>query len=449
MATKETDFTKGKMLPALLRFSVPCIIMNLIQSLFVLTDLFIVGHWASEEGSIAAVTISSSPIWFHTIILMGFGGAVNILVGRAYGAKDNKKSDAIVGTSMTLFAVLGLIFSIELFIFAERFLRLLQTPPEVLPLATVYLRISALGFLPIAGFNLFGAILRGVGNSSVPTLCVAFGLLINLILDIVFVVYLNMGAFGAAVATTLSQFIGFAFAVLYLRVKKYFFGFRIKEFKFAKDTLKSIFVLALPISMQEIFVEISFVLTMVIANTLGAAASAGYGIVLKMWGFTALPAYSFETVLAAVASQNIGATRLKRAKKSLYYCFVLSAIPCWIYVTIMQIIPEKVVAIFTNQEDIIQEGTSFMLSSSWEFAVMPFVFCLTSFFTACGKPTFTMVVNMIAQFAIKIPLAVVFVFAMGGGLYMLGWSFTISTSVIMVIYLLYFQTGRWTKIKKL
>lgn len=449
MPIKEQDFTKGKILPAIIKFSIPCIVMNLIQSLFVLTDLFIVGHWSEYGESIAAITISASPLWLHMIFLMGLGGAVNVLVGRTFGAKELDKMDNIVGSSMTLFLTIGLVFSIELFFCAELFLKLLKTPTEVMPLAISYLKISTLGFLPIAGFNLLGSVLRGVGNSVTPLLYISVGLITNIILDIVCVIYLDMGSSGAAVATVISQFFGISFALFYLRKKQFLFRFEIKDFRFCKDILKNLFSLALPISMQEIFVEISFMVILTIVNMMGATESAGYGIVLKIWSFTALPAYSFAIVLMSIASQNIGAIRLKRTKEALYWCLLLSSAPCWLYVMFIQLFPEFVISIFTNKPDIIKAGSDFLLSSSWEIAFISFEFCLTSFYTACGKPIFAMINTIASHFIIKLPLAYLFVFVLNGGMYMLGWSFTIPTMVIAIIYFYYFATGKWTKIKKL
>ncbi len=449
MAVKEIDFTKGKILPSLLRFSVPCIVMNLIQSLFLLTDLFIVGHWAPAKESIASIAIAASPLWLHTIFLMGLGGGINVLIGRAYGAKDTKKLNDVAGTAMTLLTAFGLFFSVESFIFAEDFLRILRTPPEIMPLATAYLQISALGFLPIACFHLLGSILRGIGNSTMPLLYMSVGLFINVTLDIFFIAYEGMGSNGAALATVLSQIIGCAFALLYLRIKRFPFVFRVRDFRFCKETAKNIISLALPISMQDIFVEASFVVILVIVNMLGTNASAGYGIVVRMWGFTALPAYSFGISLSAVASQNIGAIRLKRAKETLYWCFLLSVVPCWIFVALIQWFPKQVVSIFTNDVEIMYETVQFLYSSSWEIAVLPFDFCLSCFLVACGKPTFTMLTNIFGHFVIKLPLAYILVFVMGGGMYALGWTFLSSTLVVTTIYFAYFKSGRWMKIKKL
>ena len=448
MAIKEQDFTKGNILPSLIKFSIPCIIMNLIQSLFILTDLFIVGHWSEHGESIAAITIAASPMWLHMIFLMGLSGAVNVLIGRAFGAKELDKMDDIVGSSMTLFASAGLFFTIELFVLAQVYLVLLKTPDEVMSLAVSYLKISALGFLPIAAFNLLGAVLRGVGNSTTPLLYISVGLFINVVFDILFVIVLNMGSTGAAIATVISQFIGCTFAIFYLRIKQFLFRFELKDFGFRKETVKNIFLLALPISMQEIFVEISFMIIMIIVNMMGATASAGYGIVLKMWSFTALPAYSFGIVLEAVASQNIGAIRLKRAKNALYWCFLLSAIPCFIYVAFIQVFPDFVMSVFTNKQDIIKAGSDFLLSSSWEITFLPFEFCLTSFFVACGKPVFAMISTVLSHFVIKLPLAYIFVFVLNGGMYMLGWSFTIPAATTVALYFIYFASGRWVKIKK-
>ena len=447
MLVKEKDFTKGKLLPDIIRFSIPCLIMNLIQSMFILTDLFIIGHWTEGGSSIAAITISSSPIWLHMIFLIGLGGGVNILIGRSYGAKEFDKMRDIVGTSMTLFAITAVILTLDVVIFGDFFIKLLNTPEEVVPIATEYLKISAFGFLPIALFNLLGAILRGMGNSNTPLIYISVGLILNVILDVLFVVEFNMGSTGAAIATVISQFSGCLFAIFYLRIKKFMFVFKAKDFCMNKDIAKNIFKLSLPISTQEIIIEISFMIIMVLANTLGTFASAGYGIVLKLWSFAALPAYSFEIVLAAVASQNIGAKKLKRAKEALYWCFLLSSVPCWLYVTTIFFIPEKIMSIFTNDAEVIRQGTNFLSSSSWEMILLPFIFCMGGFFASCGKTIFTMSANTFVNICVRVPSAFIFTKVMNGGLFMLGWSFVLSTSVLLLIFTLYFRSGRWAHIK--
>ena len=332
-----------------------------------------------------------------------------------------------------------------MFFFAPNLISLMQTPKEAYQGAVDYVAICSFGIVLIFIFNALASVLRGVGNSHAPMLFISLGCFINIILDLFFIGYLNLGVKGAAYATIIAQFICASTMVLYVRMNKFTFEFRFRKIKFYFDKIRDVIKLGLPLSFQDAMVQMSFIILLSLANSMGVDASAGYGTANRLNGFTMLPAFSFAMALTPIVAQNIGAKKRLRAKYTLYTaigCTVIFGLMCFIW---QQINPESAIRIFTSDKNVITQGASYLKSFSFDLVIVPFAFCLNAFFNGCGHTAFSMANNLVATLLVRVPLAFLITGIFGKSLFNLGVAAPIASFCSVIIALIYLKSGRWRK----
>lgn len=442
---REVDLTKGKLSSALIKFSAPIVLMNLFHALYGLADLFILGHFTQGSIGVSAVAIGFSAIFIFMLFIFGISTGATVMIGKAFGAKELEELDKIVGTMMTVFSALGIACGFALYFASPLIVKLMQSPLEVVEPATVYIRICAGSMLFISLINMISAVLRGLGNSITPLLYVGLSVSLNIVLDFVFVYFFGWGVVGVAVATVIAQLVGLVFALWYLRKHEFLFMFRLQDFCFCKDKAKEVFVLGIPISLQDVLINLSFLLIFALANKMGLASSAAYGIGQRLYGFTMLPAFSLGIALAAITAQHIGARYIKRAKKALLLSIAYAYIFCGFFFFVQILFPEWVMALFTNDAATIAAGKEYLLSSSWELWVIAPTLCMLNFFNGCGRTTFTMIISISTTFLVRVPAAVILTYPEGSTLYDLGWSAVIACTIETILFLIALKSEFWRK----
>ena len=225
MRTFEHDLTKGNIWKQLVKFAVPFFISNLIQSLYSLVDLIILGHFGGTN-SISAANIGGQVLVILTNLAAGLAGGGMVMLGNYLGSRQKDKINGTISTLLITLMVMAAIFMVLLFIFEQPLLRLLDTPDEAYGQARQYMLICSLGLLFIYGYNALSAIMRGLGDSRTPMIFVKIACAINIILDLVLVAGFHMGAGGAAFATIFAQGCSMLFCILYLKRHDFMYDFR-------------------------------------------------------------------------------------------------------------------------------------------------------------------------------------------------------------------------------
>ncbi|MBR7158527.1 MAG: MATE family efflux transporter [Alphaproteobacteria bacterium] len=445
MAIKEYNLTEGKISSVLMKFVMPFIVMNLLHVAYTLTDLFVIGHFTKDSAAISGVTIGAAIIILFMFFVFGFAAGLTVLVGRAFGAKNYEEMDRLVFTSMTMFLMVGVAIMLILLIFAPLFTKLMYTPADAVDETITYIRINALGMLFVMAFNCIGGVLRGVGNSTTPLLYIGISSVCNIVLDIIFVCYWDMSVAGVSYATIIAQFVAYAVAVYLLRSRGFRYKFYLKDFRFAPKTAKAIWDISIPISLQNILASISFLILFALANDMGIIESAAFGINNRLYSLTLLPAYSFATALTAIAAQTMGAGMPERAKKALLLASFYAFVPCCVFFLFELFTPHLVMRIFTADEAIIESGSLLLFGACWEIFLISFLFCLNDFFNGCGHTRFTFVVNVLASFPVRLSIAYFLVFQMEWGILSLGLASSITTALVILVYLWYLRSNRWQK----
>ena len=277
------DLTQGSVTKQLLKFSVPFLLSNLLQALYSVADMVIVGQFCGKSG-ITGVSIGGQINILVTGAALGLAIGGTVLIAQYGGAKKYDDQKSTIGTMTTLYIILSAVLTVVMVLLTKPILRLLKTPDNAFEEAVRYLTICMLGTVFMFLYNAISAILRGMGDSKRPLYFVAIAAAVNVVGDIVLVGPLKMGAAGAAVATISSQGISVILSLIYLFSSGFFSGYKIKDFRIDRQKALSIIKIGLPSSVQQVIVSFSFLTLTALVNSLpnAAAASACQGIVGKI-----------------------------------------------------------------------------------------------------------------------------------------------------------------------
>ena len=436
--SQQRDLTQGNLIQTLLLFALPYIGANFLQALYGAADLAITGKFC-DSTAISAVATGSQVLQTVIFFITGLTVSATVLIGKAFGAKQYENIIKIINTMSVCFIIASVIFSILLILFNDTILNLLQTPPEAFTQTTEYLIICSIGLIFIFAYNSISAILRGLGNSIAPMYFVAISCIINILGDFILIGKYNMGAKGAAIATVLSQAISVIIGLIYLKKGKFVFKFKFRGVKFDKKTAKELFKIGIPLSLQDTLIPLSFLCLFSIANSMGVAASAAYGSAMRLNAFMMLPAGSFAMALTALTAQNLGAGNIERTIKALKLSILFSFIFGTIFFAWQQIAPQSAIAIFTTDKDVLSEGGRYLQTFSYDYLLVPFVFCLNGFYFGCGRTTFAAANSIFSAFAFRVPLGILFGTMAGATLFHLGIAAPIASVFTMTIAFLYLR----------
>ncbi len=437
---QEKDLTQGNLLSTLLFFALPFIAANFLQALYGAADLIIVGKFCNSNV-VSAVATGSQLLQTLIFFITGLTVSATVLIGKAFGARQYDNIVKIINTMSICFIIAAIIMSLFVILFANPILNALQTPQEAFNDTFDYVLVCAFGLIFIFGYNAISAILRGLGNSVAPMFFVAIACFVNIFLDILLVGKYSMGAKGAAVATVISQAISVIIGILYLRHGNFVFKFQFRNIKFDIQTAKELFKIGLPLSLQDTLIPLSFLFIFSLANSMGVAASAAYGSVIRLNAFMMLPAGSFAMALTALTAQNLGAGNVKRAVLALKLSILFAFMFGFIFFIWQQFYPRSAIAIFTTDEEVLKAGSLYLKTFSFDYLLVPFVFCLNGFFFGCGRTIFAALNAICSAFLIRVPVAFILCsFISGATLFELGIaapSASVLTTTSAVLYLVY------------
>lgn len=443
----ENRLTEGSVIKQLIKFSLPLLLSNIVQALYSVADMLIVG-WFSGTYTMSAVNIGGQITMVVTNFVIGLAIGGTVLIAQYIGAKKNEEVDKTIGTLFTLMGILAVFFSIFMTFFSDVMLKLLNTPEESYDMAKNYVLICMWGIIFVFGYNAISAILRGMGDSKRPLAFVGIASTINIILDIIFVGPLNMNATGAAIATIIAQATAMFLAIIYLKRNRFVFNFHHTSFRIHKDKLKLLLKVGIPSSAQNVIVGISFlVLTSIINDLGGVTASAAVGIVGKFNSFAILPAIAMSASVSAMSAQNIGAGLYDRAKKTLWSAITISfAISAAIF-AFVQIFPEAILQAFKAEPDVIDIGVSYLRSFSYDYLIVPFAFCFNGLLNGSGYSIVSMTSSIVSSLVFRIPLVFLFARVLETGVGSLGYAAPIATVFASLIGGYFYFSGKWKKDK--
>ncbi|WP_028829958.1 MATE family efflux transporter [Proteocatella sphenisci] len=444
MRNTGNDLTQGNVVRQLITFALPFMISNIVQSLYNVADMLIVGRFGGAVG-ISAVNIGGQVTFLITNIVIGLSVGGTVVIGQYMGSRDRKAAVESISTMMISLLAAAVFITVAMLILATPILHLIQTPPEAFAQAREYLQITVLGSVFIFGYNALSAIMRGLGDSKRPLYFVTIACVVNIGLDLILVGYFGMGARGAAIATIISQAASMGLCILYLQNTDFMFDFRLKSFKFHADKFKMLMKVGIPTSIQNVAINISFLVMTGLVNGFGVKASAALGVISKYNSFAILPAIAVGSSVSAMVAQNIGAGQIKRAQHTMYIGIALSfaiSIPIFL---ITRMFPAQIIAIFDNDPEMIKAGVTYLNTLSLDYAIVPFIFCINGLITGAGHTMFASITGIMSALLLRVPAAYIFGINMDLGLMGIGLAAPVASIGATIFATAYYLSGRWKK----
>ena len=439
-----SDLTKGNVSIKLLKFTIPFLLAQVLQALYGIVDMFIVGQFMGDYG-ITAVNTSSNVSYFITNLVSGFAMSGTVLVAQYIGAKEEDNARKTIGTIFTMFLILSVVFTVAGLFITPHLLTLLKTPEESYREACNYLYICFTGTVFICGYNAVSAILRGLGDSKRPLMFVAVAAVTNIILDIVFVGPLKMGAGGAALATIIAQALSFTLAVITLYRQNFIFDFKPKSFVIDKSKLPLIFKIGLPSAVQSTVVNVSIFFVISRINVYGLAASTAAGICSKIDSFAILPTIAISQAISSMAGQNLGAREIERAKQTLFAGIRMSLIFALCIFAVVRFNGGTLVELFGCDADTVEIGLQYIKYVSICYFGNAIVFMFSGFATGSGNSIFAMMNAICNMVLARISLVFVFEDIMGLGLTGIFMALGLSQFAGLIPSSIFYFSGIWKK----
>lgn len=426
------NLTKGSVLKNLIVFSLPYLLSSFLQTFYGLADLFVVGQY-NGAGSSSAVSVGSQVMHMVTLVIVGIAMGSTVMISQSVGAGNRERVAKAIGNTVTLFLVLSIAFTAVLLICTKLIVRVMSAPKEAVDETGLYLMICFIGVPFITAYNIISCILRGLGDSKSPLYFVAVACVFNVVIDFILIGHFNMGAAGAALGTVISQTISVFVALIVLSKKDLNVKLSPKDFVLDKDTLLYILKVGIPVSVQDLFIQISFIIITIIANKRGLIVSASVGIVEKIIGFLFLIPSTMLASISAIAAQNIGAGEHVRAKQTLKYGIIISFACGMIFSVICQFASPRIVDLFTADAEVVRMGAQYLRSYVFDCALAAIHFCFSGYFCAYGRSGYSFIHNIMSAVLVRIPGAYLASKLFPQTLYPMGWAAPAGSFVSAVI----------------
>ncbi|MBQ4576880.1 MAG: MATE family efflux transporter [Firmicutes bacterium] len=350
------DFTQGNISTQLVIFAWPLFLSNLLQVVYNMVDMIVVGNVLGKVG-ISAVSIGGDISNLLTFAAMGFANAGQVLIARYIGARQRDRIGRFVGTMTSFLMVCAVLISVAALLFQDTLLRLMNTPPESYTGAASYSTICMVGLVFIYGYNVVSAILRGMGDSKHPFIFVSIAAVTNLILDIVFVLFMHMGPEGAALATVISQAFSFVACTLFLMKNRSRFELDITRrdfFHWDLDMLSSLVKLGVPMAIKSASIQISKLFVNSWINSYGVAVSAFAGIANKINSISNLVSNALNTAGSTMVGQNLAAGKFSRVKEIMVSIAKIGLSIAAIISLAIVVFPQQIFGLFTDDSSVLE-----------------------------------------------------------------------------------------------
>ncbi len=367
--TGQVIMTEGVIWKQLLTFSMPLLIGNLFQQMYNTVDSIVVGNFIGSEA-LAAVGSSNSLINLIVGMFMGIATGAGVIISQYYGAKSEEKLHWAVHTCIALSLAGGVILIVLGVILSPFILRLMGTPEEVMPNSVAYLRIFFCGSLFNLVYNMGAGVLRAVGDSRRPLYYLCVSSVVNIVLDLVFVILFHMGTAGVGYATITAQAVSAALTVNALIKTDDCYRLELSKIRIDRRMMGRILKLGIPSGIQQSIISLSNVIVQANINSFGAAAMAGYGAYSKVDGFAVLPLQSFCMAATTFTGQNIGARKGKRVKQGIFQGIIISLTYTMFASLFLFVNADRVLRIFSPDEMVIAFGHTTM------YLLLPFYWTL-------------------------------------------------------------------------
>ena len=440
------DLTKGSVPRTLLTFSLPLFLSGLLQMVYNMVDMIVVGNFVGTEG-LSAVSIGGEVLMLITFVAMGFSNAGQILISRYVGAQREDLVGEMVGTLFTLLEGLAVIILVIFLFTYQDIIHWLNTPEEILEYTRQYCITCVWGVVFIYGYNLVSAILRGMGDSKHPFIFIAIASVINVILDILFVGPLGMGPRGAALATVIGQAVSFLFALrlMYKNREHIHFDFHPKHFRIYHNVIHPLLSLGIPMVIQSAAITFSMLFVNSYINVYGPVAIAVTGVARKLENMIAVVSQAISSAGGAMVSQALGAGKTERVPKIVGHAMWIVAIPAAVFALITAFRPEWLFGLFSQDPAVLEMAVTYI-----PIAMIQYLGCVLrppnfALINGSGNSKLNLAVALLDGIFTRIGLSFLLGVILAWGIRGFWYGNALSGLVPFLIGTVYLLSGNWKK----
>ena len=439
------NLTVGSVPGKLIRFSIPFILANLLQFLYNIVDMIIVGQFVGSVG-LSAVSIGAEFMHFLTFVAMGFAQAGQVMIAQSIGnGKSKEHLSRIIGNLFTFILSLSILMTVLSVLFPSQYAAVMNTPEESFEETVNYCLVCGAGLFFVYGYNIVSNVLQGMGDSKHPLVFVAIAAGINLVLDLLFVGVLHLRSLGAALATVLGQAFSFIVSMIFLYRRREAFGFdfKLQSFRPERGLIASIVRLGIPMTLQNIAISVSMMYVTACVNAYGLVYSAVNGVANKIIQVGNIVTASLRSSGSSMTGQNFGAGRYDRVTQVFWYVFLLTFAISALFSVLIWLFPKQIFRLFNSDPEVLavaMEAIAFIILNFFGAATRTPV---SSLINGIGFAGMNFVMGIMDGVVVRIGLAVLMGRVLGMGVHGYWYGSAIAGYMFFIVVFPYFLSGKW------
>lgn len=399
-----TDMTVGTPWKSILIFTLPMLLGNIAQQLYSTVDSIVVGNFVGDNA-LAAVGSAMPILNMLLVLFIGISAGASIMVSQYFGAKNREALSYTVGNSITVTAIACLFLMVVGTPLIRPVLLALNTPNSILDWCTDYLKISLLGIVGMAYYNILSGIIRGMGDSFSALLYLLVATVINIVLDVYFVASLDMGVAGVALATVIAQFVSSTLCLWKLSRMTENFDFGIKYMKPVGLYVKTIIKLGLPSGLTQAIISSAMIIVQSLTNQFGEMFIAANVVIMRVDGFAMMPNFSFGMALTTYAGQNVGAGLYDRVVKGAKQGTLLAVLFSSAITAVILLFGKGLMGVFTDTKELVELSYRLMKILAIGYIAMAVTQSLSGIMRGAGDTVTPMWISLITTVAVRVPVA--------------------------------------------
>jgi len=436
------DLTKGDEATTLITFALPMLLGNVFQQFYNMVDSFVVGRFVGTNA-LAAVGVSFPVIFLLVALIMGITMGSSVLISQFFGARDRERLASTISTSYLFLFGAGIFMSVIGFFSVPFILNILAVPPEIYSEARSYMSIILGGMLITFGYNGVSAMLRGIGDSKTPLYLLIAASLMNVVLDLVFVIVFHWGVAGAAWATLISQAFSFISAMVIFNRTESHMKVELKKLSWNKEIFGNMIKIGLPTGIQQTLVSLGMMMLTRIVNEFGPSTMAAYTAAARIDSFASMPAMNLSQALMTFTGQNMGAGKTERVKKGHRAAIIMNIVISLSITLLVTLAGHWLIGIFTTDSVVIDIGARYLLIVGFFYIIFGNMFINNGVMRGAGDVFIPMISSLLALWIVRIPCALLFTKVFGMGSDGIWWSIPAGWFIGFVFTTWYYRTGKW------
>ena len=439
------DMTEGTPYKLLLKFALPLLIGNIFQQLYNMVDSIIVGNFVSTNA-LGAIGTTGSLHFFIFSLVAGLSVGIGIIVAQYFGSGDTDKVKDTIGNAIWIISICAVIMACVGFFAARPVLVLLKTDPVILDDAVAYLKVTSIGILCVAMYNGVSNILRALGDSKTPLKFLIVASILNVVLDLLFVLGFGWGVVGAGVATAFAQFISAISCIIYAYKSTTYFKLKRENLKLKPEIVRQSCRLGIPVAVQNSMIAFSLIVLQRVVNSYGAAFTTAFTVISRIETLVQQPFMSLGAALSTYTGQNIGAGKIKRVTKGFNSASIITIIFAVVVMAIFWIFTSPIVSIFGKDHDVLKIAIDGLRITSCFYIFLGMIYPTRNVLNGAGDAMFSLftgLVECIGRIGFAYPFTLIPFMGSYGVFYATGLTWIMNATFSLIRY----KLGKWKKIK--